>query len=346
VLHAGRPKTGSSSIQHWLEQQTRQLRDEHGIVPVVARSDAKSEDRSVVETYKSGKVTSKDFVGRYRQRGRPRAMVDSLVEGLDRLASRGTIVVSAEEFARLLKDPDEGFVEGLNRLAEHHSVRLAYYVRPQHTALEATWCQMGFRHRSQTPSEWVLTVYRSYRYFTIAGRCREAMPNVEFHVRPFRKDLLTDGDVVTDFATVLLGMASVPGAHEIWSNPGLPLEAVNLLHHLPRDVLSLRDSVDLSVVKRHLAGWTPDESDDIVRSRVVLQHFCHETFEKANQRLIRKEGWAAENFVPPVAAEALPDGATGITELDRLWAPSASQGERELVYLLLKGLLRSTGRPS
>lgn len=317
------------------------MRD-HSIIPVVAGFDEHAKGGVTVEVFRDGKVTSKDFVGRYRKLQHPPEMARALVAGLERLDEHGTLLVTAEEFARLFKSPDPAFADAINSLAERHRVRLAYYVRPQHTAIEATWCQMGFRHRSLTPSAWIMTVYQSYRYHAIARRCRAAMPKVEFVVRPFRRDLLSDGDVITDFASEILGMEAVPGAHEIWSNPSLPLEAVNLLHCLPRDVISLRSSTDLAVVKRCLAGWAPEEPEAIVRSRLVLQHFCHETYENTNLRLIKHEGWQAEHFVPPVPDGTLTDGERQLEALDRLWSPSATAAERELVYLLLKGLLQAT----
>ena len=40
---------------------------------------------------------------------------------------------------------DEPFLRALDALGGEHTVRVAYYVRPQHTAIESWWCEAGFR---------------------------------------------------------------------------------------------------------------------------------------------------------------------------------------------------------
>ncbi len=340
VLHAGRPKTGSSSIQLWIQNQERWLRRQ-GVVPAVAHW--QGPDGRCVTPYRSGPVTSINFVRSYRERGQPRAMVQRLVADLDRLASEGaTVVVSAENLSGLLTKLQPQISECFGSLGRRHRVRIAYYVRPQHSAIEAAWCQWGFRLRDRTPSEFVQRAAREYRYLETVERCRAAMPDVDFVVRPFRSDLLVDGNVVSDFTTTLLSLPAAPGRDGYWANPGLPMEAANLLHHLPDDLIPIIDHGDLGVLKRHHVHWKPADSDETRRARAALTRFCREEFEPDNLKLIRAEGWETDHFVPvPVPEDEVQGGAGGdLTALDTLWAPTASPGERELVYLLLKDLLQ------
>jgi hypothetical protein len=87
----------------------------------------------------------------------------------------------------------------LDDLANRMRVRVAYYVRPQHTALEAAWRQWGFRS-GLSPSAFLDKRLNSLRYHHTYVHVTEAAPGVEFTMCPFHRDLLIGGDAVVDFA--------------------------------------------------------------------------------------------------------------------------------------------------
>jgi hypothetical protein len=334
VLHAGRPKTGSSSVQVWIQRHQRLLRSRR-IRPVVAEPGS----RTRVRPYRSGSVSSIGFVRAYHERGCPRAMVEQLVHDLDDLAGDGTVLLTAENLAGLLAGPDETLARSLVELSARHRVRVAYYVRPQDSALEAAWCQWGFRLRERTPSEFVTRAAREYHYLQIVRDGRAAMPGVELVVRPFRRDLLLGGNVVEDFAATFLAMPSAPD-REVWANPGLPIAAANLLHDLDGAHIPFVDDGDLGVLKRHLRDWQSDETELAQRARAVLRRYCHDRFEDDNRALIRTEGWPTDHFISFIPS-AVPDTSPlDIGELDRLWAPSASPAERALFAVVLSALMQ------
>jgi hypothetical protein len=339
ILHAGRPKTGSTAIQRWIEQQAAMLRREHAIDSAVIRVDPSH--RVQVVPYRRGPVTSWLVVKHYRESGRARSVIDELMAKLDaELAGSRTLLLTAEHFGDLLRRPDANFAEGLNELARTHVVRVAYYVRPQHTAVEGHWKQWGFRFRDQTPAKYVSTTSRGFRYLRTLECAQQMMPRVSFEMRPFRRDLLDGEDVVVDFGRRFLGLSSPPTeAIEPPINQGIPLEVANLLHCappwlVPQDHSGLRQ---LELLQRYLAGSHCSESDEIRRSRLIVQQYCHDEHEADNEALIRHLDWPTTHFVPHLESNDRQPG--DLEELDELWRPHASEWEREVLHRVLADVL-------
>jgi len=144
VIHAGMPKAGSSSVKRWLEVESAALR-ERGVTVAVARREASG--GIVFAPAEEGEVNSSWVVHRAAgEAGAEREMVAALHEGLAAAAERhGDIVVMGESLGWLFSTPHEPSFASLQRLSARHTVRIAYYVRPQHTSLEALWRQNGFR---------------------------------------------------------------------------------------------------------------------------------------------------------------------------------------------------------
>jgi hypothetical protein len=340
------PKTGTTSIQRWIERNASPLRDRWSVEPFVIKLDASGPERPAVVPYRGGRVNSGLFVKAYRGAGTPASMVASVIDDLDVLA-RGDrrVLLTGEAFTHLLQEPDRALACGLDELAARHDVRLAYYVRPQHTAVEAAWKQFGFRARDLTPAQYVRSIASSYRYLRTLERCEEAMPRVSFEIRGFCRELLVGGDVVTDFASTFLDAHDVRSDdQDVFENVGLPLEVANLLHDAPETLLALDHGglVQLRELKELLAGWDVPESEQIRRSRLILRNYCHEHYEADNQELIRRRGWGVSAFVPPVDRHELGADGGDLEELDALWRPSASAAERHLVHVLLAAAVGST----
>jgi hypothetical protein len=336
VLHAGRGKTGSSSIQCWLGDNAGWLRRQHGVHVMAAVRTDHPNGFDVVECQHG---SSKSFLGHWPL---DRVGAEKLFATLD--GSLGTdkmIVLSSEGFGRWFYDINEAVLARLDRFALVHEVKVAYYVRPQHTSLESAWRQWGFRQGIR-PSEFLTERLASLHHSSTVDGVADTAPHVSFLVRPFRTDLLEAGDVVADFAKEFLGIRDVPmvpGARK--QNVALPLELVNILRHAPRGMFwtSPHDNAQLSVLRSlGVAEWSTTASTKIEESRLVLQAFCHREYEGDNQRLLRRFGWCTDYFVPP------PLGREGrnedLTDLDRLWEPDASEQERALLFKALLALVQ------
>jgi len=272
--------------------------------------------------------------------GEEEACLDSFFEQLDAAATRSRVVVfSAEGMSEFFFRALPAFLSRLDELGRRHRVRVAYYVRPQHTALEAAWRQWGFRS-GFPPSQFFEPFSWAYDYFeTYLSICRHA-PTVSFEPRPFRADLLDGGDPAVDFARRFLDGVEAYALPEsrIWSNVGLSLEVVNAIRHAPPDLLfsSPHDNEKLGGIKTLLSSLDAPETEQTAKSRLVLQAHCHAVFEPGNSRLIDALGWRTDTFVPPVEGDPH-EGQ--LRALDDLWEPRASPIELQALYRALDGAL-------
>jgi hypothetical protein len=265
---------------------------------------------------------------------------------LDTYAKRGgTVVLSSEGYQQLFTDRDSHFLGELDGLASAHTVRVAYYVRPQHTNLESAWRQWGFRS-PDLPSKFLARQQTRVRYLETFEAVRQGAPNVSFEMRPFRIDLLERGDVVTDFASVFLGIPDVtPPLDDQWINRALPFELLLVLRDAPPGMFwtstkgeSLHDNKMLDRVRTVVSNWHLPESQAVTDSRKILQRHCHRVFEPSNQQLIKELAWNTEYFVPPVDGIA-EEGPSDLAELDDLWKSNASPAQHQLFFCALLDLI-------
>lgn len=337
TIHAGVPKAGSSSIQSWLTENTDLLRRSHDTVVAVARE---GNPITTLVHDGSGTINSAELVRTMTwDRDRRAPALNAFLGALESLCdAHKHVVVTSEAFASFLWRPDEDFVLGLENLATKRPVRVVYYVRPQHFALEAAWRQWGFRGKA--PPSLFLTLRADHmEYASAYTRAQGLAPSVEFIPRAFREDLLAGGDVVADFAEHYLGVRGA--SHREVVNAGLPLEIVILLREAPDGMFweSMHDNARLRQIKELLSDLELPESDRIQRSRAVLQAYCHERFEPGNQELIRRLGCPITEWIP-----APEDAVRGdLAELDTLWTTEASPAEREVLF---SSISRALGRAS
>lgn len=324
ILHAGMSKTGSSAIQGYLVRGQRELAAA-GVVVAAGRPDGAGVR---VEEFRSGPVNSGDLVPHLRDPSAGPAAAMSLADELDRLA-RGHpwVVLTGEAFEQPFWRPDHDVLAALQQLAGRHHVRVAYYVRPQHTALEAAWRQWGFRS-GWSPAAYLRDRARAgdryrYRYLSTLHRVRELAPDIDLAMRPFRRDLLVGGDVVTDFVSTFLPVhARTPDVVRD-DNVGLALDLVNMLQFPAGAPLwtSAHHNRLFNHVKQLYADVDAAPSPDALRGRDVLQAWCHETFEPENQDLVRALGWRTDAWVP--AGAGAPSDLALLDELWRAPAPPA-----------------------
>jgi hypothetical protein len=336
VIHAGMPKAGSSTVQHWLAANAKRLRREHLITLAVARE---ADPVRVGEYDGRGSINSQAMVLAMREvpEVRARAMA-RFFEDLGAIAERHPLVaLTSESFADTLWRPDDDFLQGLDQLASRHHVRLSCYLRPQHTAMEAAWRQWGFRS-GKPPSMYLGRRARQLHYLATYRLVRSRAPQVEFEPRPFRADLLDEGDIVVDFAGRYLDVQVEPGGTPP-VNPGLPLDLVNLLRAAPADTFwsSAHDNRVLNQIKDVFRDLHVPESEEAVMSRHVLESVCHELFESENRELIGELGWATTEWVPEPSE---PVGG-GIELLDQLWAPHASRPELQILFHAIAKAVRA-----
>ena len=347
LIHAGMPKTGSTSVQTWLRRNAERLRADHATHILTDKPPGTGEDTDVVAFTPGARVVPMRFLLRYFaavQGGDPGSaaaltgqFVASVSEAADRL---GRVVLTAEGFSTPLAIPDDIFLTGLERLSVDHEVAFAYYVRPQDAALESRWRQWGYKS-DLGPADWIRSQLGQLDY---AGRLADATalaPSVKFLPLPFRRDLLIDGDVTTDFATRVLGVDPGEQTDVLDENPGIPLDLAILLREAPATLVQSRDGdgaarIDAGIRQLNLgkvtATWDLPESGQARESRAALRAFAHTEFEPGNRELIARYSWDTSEFIPG-------GGATADLEiLDTLWHPQADPVTLAYFYAALGDL--------
>jgi hypothetical protein len=338
VLHAGMPKTGSSSIQHWLADNAGLLRSQRDTGLMVVRNrvlEGEQHARLHVEEYASGGANSGGFAAAYLGFKRSRNLLDRFVDGVADMAGKyPTTVISSEYFAQFFgANGDDDFVAALDELAGVHQVRVAYYFRPQDACLEALWRQSGFRSTAP-PSAFVAEQADQLDYLSTHVAVSERAPHLSFEMRPFRTDLLDGGSPVVDFARHFLDAGDLLRiAPDQRVNVGLPLELINLLRFAPKELIDLdvHDGARLRQLQRVFSHVQLPTTPKVARSRAVLSAYCRERFEEGNRALFRRLGRPPVDFV--AGADVSP---WELTELDDLWRPDASPAEVELLYAALR----------
>lgn len=251
---------------------------------------------------------------------------------LDRLARRHQrIVLTGEGLSQIFWERDRPVLAALNSLSESHAVRIAYYVRPQHTALEAAWRQWGFR-AGLSPAQYLSARAHRLHYLDTLVGVQAHAPGVDFRMRPFREDLLVGGDAVKDFAGQILGIDPLEVRGETADNVGIDLVLANLLSSVPAGVLweSPHDNRSLSTLKNVFRGLETDD-ERAGHGRRVLQRWAHSLFSEENRELFRVMDWDTGQWLPDIEAQS-----GDLELLDELWTPSASSAELACIHRLLE----------
>jgi hypothetical protein len=341
VFHAGMPKVASTSVQHWLADHLPYLSG-HGVqcVRIVRR---RPDDPITVVPATAQNAVSQFVANDVKTRPAVAEQICAALAAHARVADADVLVVTCESYEVLFNAPGrQDVLRPFEELARAHTLRVPYYVRPQHAWLESAWLQWGFRN-SLPPSEWIARQRQRVDYYDTWKVARVAAPHLSFEVRPFRPDLLEGGDVVHDFARVFLDLTDLPADERgPWSNRSLPLDAAILLRNAPAGMFwaNQNDNKVFYPLKELISEWPAAPSTIEAASRYVLQRYAHATFEPGNQQLIRELGWKTDEFVPPVAET----GEPGLEELDTLWASTMPEPEQQAVFAALQAMLAS--RPS
>jgi hypothetical protein len=336
VLHAGMGKAGSTSIQEWLRTRGADLHARSGVTTLFAAADR---DGAVsVARHTEGDTNSLSVIGWVLEHPDERARVlDPFFVQLGAAADRyGTVVVSSETFTRPIAYGDEDLLRRFDELAGAYDVRIAYYVRPQHLALESGWKHWR-SNREKRPSELFARLDLELHHHATLECVRRVAPRVTFEMRPCRPDLLVGGDVVTDFAAVLLDLDVDDSMRGFRENSGVPLEVANALTALPdpHPWPATRDAVVLEAVKALWSGATAPPSPQVALGRQVLQQACHERYEPANRDLLATLGWQTDTWVG--AVPGIEDAS--FARMDDLWRADANGPELELLQRALGALV-------
>ena len=351
ILHAGMNKTGSSSIQQWLGINTKLLSERFNLT--VLRACVTNDDESEqfkcnlvpVDIEENSSNDSNQFVQIYNKVDKndrltiANGLAEKVYEYLD---SGADVIISAESFYNLLAHLNADFVNALIKISSGHEVLVTYYVRPQHSALEAAWCQWGFRS-NHAPSKFLYNYQKSLDYHLVYKNLKRAMPEIHFHVRPYRVDMLDSGNVIDDFVKNILRIENEEGLEgDVWINKGIPLEVANILAAIPNEKLwsSPHDNKNLNKIKSIINSHKYTMTEDIELSRKIMKNYCYNKFEESNKKLIEELGWGIDHFIDYTnSCDAIK--SQDLSELDNLWKCKANTSELEFIYQLVKYICKN-----
>lgn len=227
VVHIGMPKTGSTSIQKWLEQNKAVLAQRgvgyDQINPDGFRKDGTHHGIALVQRQAHGELMpNKTFRLRYgvTDLEKQSAFAQAFEAELERavLACTGdTFVLSSEALAGLAHSPEQ--IKSLQSWLSRYFEEAHYvvYFRRQEDWLVSSYSQR-LRRGSTKPFEDFLAEDGRQNWFAVARKWADHVGRDNLSVRLLDRDRLKDGDLIADFADILGisrdGTEMVPSTNE------------------------------------------------------------------------------------------------------------------------------------
>lgn len=340
LIHAGMPKTGSTSLQNWFLQTVDPIREMAGF-QLVREDDWLAGVQPLVPAKGGLTSASNGFVvavDAARRHDKEELIPDLCAGHIEQLAAaadrHGDIFLTSEAFAGLIVEQVDAWGERLNDLAASHRVAVVLYFRPQHEALESRWRQWGY-HCGLEAEEFVRRQLEQLDYAAHLDHFASIAPQVEVMARPYGPEF--QSDVVADFATEVFGAPELAPTETIRANPSISLDLSILLHGAPHDVVSLdAEGSDLGRRQVTIAQVTADwESGLSARAGEVRQQWLalSQRYREGNDRIAARCGWGDAEFVPPTDLSGSVEAVAAL-----LTANDIDPVAREMVQLAVRDL--------
>lgn len=202
ILHIGLGKCGTSSLQSFLALNSGALSNLGMYYPEIES----------VENAKEGHITSGNGnllacsllneTHFFYHEGYHEKMEN--LKGMLRLREENTVILSSEMFSVLNSDQASDFVNQLNLWG--FEVTVICYIRRQDEIALASYVQgliAGHSSTAHSFEEEVWRISKTFRYSVLLEPWINLPKGNRFIVRPFDKDRLIKGDVVSDFLSIL-----------------------------------------------------------------------------------------------------------------------------------------------
>ncbi len=287
IVHAGMAKTGSTSIQRWLTQNRRaprgtpvQLVAADGSRPTKTRANS-------ISSSPTPRVTRTRAASSWRGAptdSRPRSRSASCTISANWRRRTARCWLPPKRSACSSTGSTNHFWPRSTRSAREHTVRVAYYVRPQHTAIEALWRQGGFR-RAAPPSAAVVGEAASSLHY-LRTKSRRAKRSRRTCTSTYARSAPISSTAAAQSPTSparFLGIDT--GGPDIQENSALPLELVNRLRHAPEGMFwnGTAELYPRGKLRAAAAQLELPSSPATKRSRQILRAYCRQEFEADNR---------------------------------------------------------------
>lgn len=318
ILHIGTYKTGTSSIQRYLDRGRRRLEREGICYPAAGCGPdllAPAHHRLALLADQGEGVASADFS----------AVVDEIRrEFAD--SGCGTLVLSAEDLSAIY------FPHVIVEAFPAERTEIFVSLRPQHDIISPLYyTAVAMRRLTASPEEYLEAELRSFLdYHVLLQRWRSACPTATFHVRRYEEGSPSRKDSILDFLEVLkIPPSPLRATTDFRDHATLPARGTLVLRMLA--TLGYSESefyliFDLLQNHRQLLGREMSVYSPNLRREV------HETYRESNRRVRAEfvDGVAADLFQEPNLpsheqwAAALGDSTTIIRDVLLRFAEKAS----------------------
>lgn len=226
IIHIGAHKTGSTSIQKWLTENSSNLASEGIFYPLELTNPQIS--------FYGQHVIPWNLLGWSDQGlGVGKKLIDSGLKELENfIHEKDTLLLSSEDFV-WLKD---SHICKLKEVLNGYKIDVVIYVRRQDEATQALYqTDVLYYHQTQMFSDWLQPRIDAFDYFAICERWR-TQAQAQIIVRPYDLIRQQEGDVVRDFLEVISGIVRRPLALDSPTrrpalNPTLPDFVVNMARY-------------------------------------------------------------------------------------------------------------------
>ncbi len=236
-LHIGTGKTGTTTIQTFLEANREVLRDRGLIVPLsLGRQNHRNlaayalDDDVIDNSRRAKRLTTIERISSFRER-----LATDLVAEAATWPPHANIVMTSEQMTRLRR---QGEIERLRDLllVVGHEIKVIAYIRRQDEYFASEYSQLikgGQTLPFSIDNKLNLAIYN---YASFLGRWAEVFGDGNMIVRPFDRNQFAGGDLLADFLTNV-SFPDVTGCAPVdQKNPSLDAQTVEFLRLLNPDL--------------------------------------------------------------------------------------------------------------
>lgn len=236
-LHIGTGKTGTTTIQTFLETNREVLRGKGLVVPSsLGRQNHRNlaayalDDELIDNSRRAKRLTTPERISAFRER-----LEKDLAAEAATWPSDATIVMTSEQLTRLRRP---GEVERLKSLLETigHEIKVICYLRRQDEYFPSEYSQLIKGGQSLPFSIENKLNLSIYNYAVFLRRWAEVFGDSNLIVRPFARSGFVGGDLLSDFLSIV-GVTDIGGCMPVdHKNPSLDARTVEYLRLLNPDL--------------------------------------------------------------------------------------------------------------
>lgn len=202
-LHIGMPKTGTTSLQHFLKNNQEKLLEEGYLYPKSGR--IPTADNITVNRLNHHSLASALLRKYAPKAATPQSAIwegswESLKIEIEMIKPKN-VIISSEHFTitSTLEFYNPDIIAMLKKMLEQYEAKIIIYIRRQDEFFRSMYCQEIKTHCESGIREFILHFKNKANYHQILEVWKNEFGLKNVIVRPFEKEQLKNGDIVDDF---------------------------------------------------------------------------------------------------------------------------------------------------